>query len=94
MVAGVLDWTNLVDACHHRDSLDRPRPPGQGGGRGGVGRPTAAAFTPQKKQMAQALHALLESGILLTAVALNIFFNGAKGDASATIDPAMAAEVH
>ena len=37
------------------------------------------------QHMAHSLHPLLESGILLTAVAavaLNLFFNGAKGDAA------------
>jgi len=47
--------------------------------------------------MAHGLHPLLESGILLTAisaVALNIFFNGAKGDAADAIEAAKAAEAH
>jgi NCS2 family nucleobase:cation symporter-2 len=43
------------------------------------------------------LHPLLESGILLTAlsaVALNLFFNGGQGDERAAIDAAKAAEAH
>jgi uric acid transporter len=47
--------------------------------------------------MAHSLHPLLESGILLTAVAavvLNIFFNGARGDATAAIEAAKTAEAH
>jgi NCS2 family nucleobase:cation symporter-2 len=49
------------------------------------------------QQMAHSLHPLLESGILLTAVAavlLNLFFNGAKGDAAGAIEAAKAAEAH
>lgn len=49
------------------------------------------------QQMAHGWHPLLESGILLTAVAavvLNIFFNGAKGDAEGSIEAAKAAEAH
>jgi len=49
------------------------------------------------QQMAHSLHPLLESGILLTAVAavaLNLFFNGSKGDAGAAIEAAKAAEAH
>jgi uric acid transporter len=47
--------------------------------------------------MAHSLHPLLESGILLTAIAavvLNVFFNGAQGDAAGSVDAAKAAEVH
>ena len=47
--------------------------------------------------MAHSLHPLLESGILLTAVAavvLNIFFNGAKEDTAGAIAAAKAAEAH
>jgi NCS2 family nucleobase:cation symporter-2 len=47
--------------------------------------------------MAHGLHPLLESGILLTAVAavlLNIFFNGAKGDTAAAVEAAKTAEAH
>lgn len=49
------------------------------------------------QQMAHGLHPLLESGILLTAVAavvLNLFFNGAKGDAAGAVEAAKAAEAH
>jgi uracil-xanthine permease len=49
------------------------------------------------QQMAHSLHPLLESGILLTAVAavlLNLFFNGTKGDAAGAIEAAKAAEAH
>ena len=49
------------------------------------------------QQMAHSLHPLLESGILLTAVAavvLNIFFNGAKGDDAGAVEAAKAAEAH
>jgi uric acid transporter len=47
------------------------------------------------QQMAHSLHPLLESGILLTAVAavvLNLFFNGAKGDTAEAIVAAKTAE--
>jgi NCS2 family nucleobase:cation symporter-2 len=49
------------------------------------------------QQMSHSLHPLLESGILLTsiaAVALNLFFNGAKGDAAGAIEAAKTAEAH
>ena len=49
------------------------------------------------QHMAHQLHPLLESGILLTAVsavALNIFFNGARGDERGAIEAARAAEAH
>ncbi|MBK8865059.1 MAG: purine permease [Betaproteobacteria bacterium] len=49
------------------------------------------------QQMAHGLHPLLESGILLTAVAavaLNVFFNGARADEGAAIEAAKAAEAH
>ena len=49
------------------------------------------------QQMAHGLHPLLESGILLTAVAalvLNVFFNGTKGDTAGAIEAAKAAEAH
>jgi len=49
------------------------------------------------QQMASGLHPLLESGILLTAVAavvLNIFFNGAKEDTAGAIAAAKTAEAH
>jgi NCS2 family nucleobase:cation symporter-2 len=47
--------------------------------------------------MPHALHPLLESGILLAAVAavlLNLFFNGAKGDARDAVAAAKMAEAH
>ena len=47
--------------------------------------------------MAHSLHPLLESAILLTAVAavvLNAFFNGAKVDAAGAIQAAKAADAH
>ena len=49
------------------------------------------------QQMANGLHPLLESGILLTAVAavaLNLFFNGTRGDAAGAIEAAKTAEAH
>jgi NCS2 family nucleobase:cation symporter-2 len=49
------------------------------------------------QQMAHGLHPLLESGILLTALAavlLNLFFNGARGDAAGSIEAAKAADAH
>ena len=49
------------------------------------------------QQMPHGLHPLLESGILLTAIAavlLNLFFNGAKGDNAGAIEAAKAAEAH
>jgi NCS2 family nucleobase:cation symporter-2 len=49
------------------------------------------------QQLPHSLHPLLESGILLTsiaAVALNIFFNGARGDTAAAIEAAKTAEAH
>ena len=49
------------------------------------------------QHMAHQLHPLLESGILLTAVAavlLNLFFNGAKADDAAAIAAAKTAEAH
>jgi NCS2 family nucleobase:cation symporter-2 len=49
------------------------------------------------QQMARGLHPLLESGILLTAVAavaLNVFFNGAKEDTAGAIEAAKTAEAH
>jgi len=39
----------------------------------------------------------LESGILLTAISaviLNVFFNGAQGDSAGSIEAAKAAEAH
>jgi uric acid transporter len=49
------------------------------------------------QQMAHGLHPLLESGILLTAVAavaLNLFFNGTRGDERGAIEAAKTAEAH
>jgi NCS2 family nucleobase:cation symporter-2 len=49
------------------------------------------------QHMAHGLHPLLESGILLTAVAallLNLFFNGAGGDERGAVEAAKAAEAH
>jgi NCS2 family nucleobase:cation symporter-2 len=49
------------------------------------------------QQMAHGLHPLLESGILLTAVAavlLNLYFNGTRGDTVGAIEAAKAAEAH
>ncbi|MEP7058114.1 MAG: purine permease, partial [Caldimonas sp.] len=49
------------------------------------------------QQMPKALHPLLESGILLTAIAavlLNLYFNGAKGDAADAVGAAKLAEAH
>jgi NCS2 family nucleobase:cation symporter-2 len=49
------------------------------------------------QHMTHSLHPLLESGILLTAVAavlLSLFFNGAKGDTAGAIEAAKAAEAH
>ena len=49
------------------------------------------------QHMAHGLHPLLESGILLTAVAavlLNLFFNGAQGDEAGAMAAAKAAEAH
>ncbi len=49
------------------------------------------------QQMAHGLHPLLESGILLTAVAavaLNLFFNGSQGDARGAVEAAKSAEAH
>jgi NCS2 family nucleobase:cation symporter-2 len=49
------------------------------------------------QQMPHALHPLLESGILLaalSAVLLNLFFNGARGGASEAVEAAKLAEAH
>jgi uric acid transporter len=49
------------------------------------------------QQMSHQLHPLLESGILLTAVAavaLNLFFNGTRGDTAGAIAAAKSAEAH
>ncbi|HEY6132809.1 MAG TPA: nucleobase:cation symporter-2 family protein [Rubrivivax sp.] len=49
------------------------------------------------QQMAHSLHTLLESGILLTAITavlLNLYFNGGKADEGAAIAAAKVAEAH
>jgi len=49
------------------------------------------------QHMAHSLHPLLESGILLTAVtavALNLFFNGTRGDTAGAVEAAKTAEAH
>ena len=49
------------------------------------------------QHMAQSLHPLLESGILLTpvsAVLLNLLFNGAKADQAGAVEAAKLAEAH
>jgi NCS2 family nucleobase:cation symporter-2 len=49
------------------------------------------------QHMNHTLHPLLESGILLasiSAVALNMFFNGGKGDAHGAVAAAKASELH
>jgi uric acid transporter len=49
------------------------------------------------QQMVHSLHPLLESSILLTAVAavlLNLYFNGARGDTAEAVEAAKAAEAH
>ncbi len=49
------------------------------------------------QQMSHTLHPLLESGILLTAVAavvLNLFFNGAAGDTAGSVEAAKSAQAH
>ena len=49
------------------------------------------------QHMAHSLHPLLESGILLTAVSavlLNLFFNGAKADEAGAVEAAKLAEAH
>ena len=50
-----------------------------------------------RQWMPHAIHPLIESGILLasiTAVALNVFFNGASSDTSAAVDAARQADAH
>ena len=50
-----------------------------------------------KQWMPHGIHPLIESGILLTsiaALALNLFFNGASGDASDAINAAKQADAH
>ena len=49
------------------------------------------------QHMSHSLHPLLESGILLTAVSavvLNIFFNGARDDTNASVEAAKLSEAH
>ena len=49
------------------------------------------------QQMAHGLHPLLESGILLTALtalALNLFFNGSRGDEKGSVAAAKTAQAH
>ena len=49
------------------------------------------------QQMPHSVHPLLESGILLTAVAavaLNLFFNGARSDTAQAVEAAKAADAH
>jgi len=49
------------------------------------------------QHMAHSLHPLLESGILLTAISavvLNLYFNGGREDQAGTIEAAKAAEAH
>jgi len=49
------------------------------------------------QQMPHSLHPLLDSGILLTSISallLNVFFNGAREDQGAAIEAAKAAEAH
>jgi NCS2 family nucleobase:cation symporter-2 len=50
-----------------------------------------------KQWMPHGLHPLIESGILLasiSAVALNLFFNGAAADDSAAVEAAKQADSH
>lgn len=50
-----------------------------------------------RQWMPHAIHPLIESGILLasiSAVALNLFFNGAEGDTQASVQAAKLAEAH
>jgi NCS2 family nucleobase:cation symporter-2 len=49
------------------------------------------------QHMAHSLHPLLESGILLTAISavvLNLYFNGGRGDTAGAIEAAKTAEAH
>ena len=49
------------------------------------------------QQMAHGLHPLLESGILLTAISavlLNLYFNGSRGDAREAVEAAKVAQAH
>jgi xanthine/uracil permease len=50
-----------------------------------------------KQWMPHAIHPLIESGILLasiSAVALNLYFNGSRGDTAAAVNAARQAEAH
>jgi NCS2 family nucleobase:cation symporter-2 len=50
-----------------------------------------------KQWLPHTIHPLIESGILLaslTAVALNLFFNGGAGDTKASIDSARMVDAH
>jgi NCS2 family nucleobase:cation symporter-2 len=50
-----------------------------------------------KQWMPHGIHPLIESGILLasiTAVLMNLFFNGSKGDDTAAIAAAKQADAH
>ena len=50
-----------------------------------------------RQWMPHSIHPLIESGILLsslTAVLLNLFFNGASGDAASAVEAARQAEAH
>jgi NCS2 family nucleobase:cation symporter-2 len=50
-----------------------------------------------KQWMPHGLHPLIESGILLasiSAVLLNLFFNGARGDGAAAVQAAKQADAH
>ena len=64
----------------------------------GIGIGMIALIAPNFKQwMPHGLHPLIESGILLasiSAVALNLFFNGAQGDNGAAISAARLADAH
>jgi NCS2 family nucleobase:cation symporter-2 len=47
--------------------------------------------------MPHGIHPLIESGILLasiSAVVLNLFFNGGKGDTAAAVEAAKSADAH
>ena len=50
-----------------------------------------------RQWMPHSIHPLIESGILLsslTAVLLNLFFNGARGDAASAVEAARQVEAH
>ena len=49
------------------------------------------------QQMAHRLHPLLESSVLLTALsalALNLYFNGSRGEDKASFEPPKTAQAH